>query len=345
MSMTIPKVPSLSAGYVMQLADLQALANAATFALTKPMASVIDETGSVAIGTSPAPVQFTDAIFDTDGMWGESLLGQNTGFESGIGTWVAAGNCSLSDSAAQAHTGVDSLALTSAAAGNMGAVSCSAATITTNGMPVVAGALVPISAWFRSAVSARSCNVGIDFYNASGGLISTLRGANITDSTTGWTQARATLTAPAASAFCRASPQVLATGAASEVHYVDDVVMAPYADRLIVQTPGWYKVRYGINPGVVGGVYTAWATSTTGANNPSGAGVTSSPYWSSCADLAAATFGWCRGAGVWPFFLYAGDYIQVSIQAAATGSSTGIGSPTGSTLGGSYFSLEYVSTT
>jgi hypothetical protein len=187
--MTIPVLPSLPAGYVATLGDMQALAYAATFALTKPMTKVIDNTGGATIGTSFGTVAFTTAVFDIDGMW----------------------------------------------------------------------------------------NV--------------------------------------------ANPH-----------------------RLTVQTPGWYSVRYGINCGTVTGVYTTCVASTTGTNNPQGSGVVSGNYWGGMSDEPNSSPGWATGGGDWPFFLYAGDYLQVFIEAAATGSSTGTGTPgSGPNHGGSYFSAELVS--
>lgn len=187
-AMTIPVIPDLPAGYVAQLGDMQALAYAAQFALTKPMTKVIDNTGGASIGTSFGAVSFTATVFDIDGMW-------------------VVGNPS----------------------------------------------------------------------------------------------------------------------------------------RLTVQTPGWYSVRYGINVGTVGGVYTTCVTSTSGTNNPQGAGVQSANYWGGMSDEPAATNGWATGGGDWPFYLYSGDYLQVFIEAAVAGSSTGTGAPGAATKGGSYFSAELVS--
>lgn len=115
--------------------------------------------------------------------------------------------------------------------------------------------------------------------------------------------------------------------------------------RLTIQTPGWYKARYGVNGTVGSGPYTGWLTSTTGANNPLGSGVNGGPFWASYSDTATGVTGWAAAGGLWPAYLYAGDYIQVQITCQATGSSTGTTGPAGETLGGSYVSLEYVSTT
>lgn len=188
MSMTIPTIPALPAGYVVQLADMQNLAAAATFALNKPYARVYDATGGVAILTTPTLVTYTNASFDPDGMW--SVTNPN---------------------------------------------------------------------------------------------------------------------------------------------------------RLTIQTPGWYKVRHSTNAGT-SKTHVAWAISTTGANNPAGSGITSSPYWGGyCNGVSGAQGARPHAAGIWPFYLYAGDYVQIQVQANATGNSTGTGAPGGGTVGGSWFSLEMVS--
>lgn len=169
------------------------------------------------------------------------LLGDASTFEAGIATWVAVTNCAVARSTLQAHGGVGSLALTSSAAGTMEAAHCAAASIadigtfgTGQGMKCNPGDTVHVAAWFRAAVSARTCTIGADFFDINGVVIgSTLRGGGITDSTSAWTQATATLTAPAASAYCRARPQVQSTAAGAEVHFVDDVTL----DRGAVYSP------------------------------------------------------------------------------------------------------------
>lgn len=188
--LTVPTIPKLPAGYVVQLADMQNLTAAANFALGKPMTRVIDTTGGAAIGTVPSAVSFVSASFDVDGMW-----------------------------------------------------------------------------------------------NA-------------------------------------ANPA-----------------------QLTVQTPGWYKLRYGVNVGTVGGIFNTQVKSTTGANNPQGSGVVSAAYWAGYCDVAAGKFGWAGAEGIWPFFLYAGDLLKVQVAAQAAGASTGTTGPGTTTDGYSYFSLEYVSIT
>lgn len=69
MAMTIPTIPTLPAGYIVTATDMNNLASAATFLLTKPIARVHDGAGSTAIGTSNTYIPFNTKDFDTDGMW------------------------------------------------------------------------------------------------------------------------------------------------------------------------------------------------------------------------------------------------------------------------------------
>ena len=159
------------------------------------------------------------------------LTGQNAGFEGGIGNWVTASNSTVAESSAQAHTGSDSMSVTSVAAGNMWAKHCSAGNVLADGMSSVSpGSICFASAWFLSAVSARACQVGFLFYDAGGNalLSGTVQypGSTVTDGTGAWVQATATMPAPAQAEYGVLVVEVQGTGAASEVHYVDDVVLA-----------------------------------------------------------------------------------------------------------------------
>ena len=149
-------------------------------------------------------------------------------FEGGIANWVAAGNCTIARTTAQAHAGVGALAITATAAATMAAASCAAASVVDNppaapsqAMACLPGDTVSVGGWFRAATTGRASNVGADFYDGTGAFISTLRGANITSVTTGWTQATGAVTAPAGAAWCRQTPQIV-TPASGEVHYYDD---------------------------------------------------------------------------------------------------------------------------
>lgn len=167
--------------------------------------------------------QLTNGIFSATNF----LTGQNAGFEGGIGTWAAgANNPTLADTAAQAHTGSNSMSMTSSTSGNMAALNhtdSGGGFPGTGPMAVVPGNQVYAQAWFRSAVSARTCLVLINWYTSGGTYITSSNSGNVTDSTSAWTMNNLTATAPATAAFALVVVQVNGTGGASEVHYVDDV--------------------------------------------------------------------------------------------------------------------------
>jgi hypothetical protein len=102
--------------------------------------------------------------------------------------------------------------------------------------------------------------------------------------------------------------------------------------RLTVQTPGYYRVRYGVNDNGI--TLNACAVIVTGSNNPVGAGV-SSQSWGSY-SIGQSSQGRASAAGILPQFLYALDYVYVlaSPNASATQNTTD---------GGSFLSLELVS--
>lgn len=108
--------------------------------------------------------------------------------------------------------------------------------------------------------------------------------------------------------------------------------------RLTIQTPGWYKVRYSIVT-VNSAIFNTYVNSTSGSNNPVGAGVTSFSYLPGYGNGGSIGLsGVASGAsGLWPYYLYALDYLVITaLPSAATTTSV---SPIGSS-----FSLEYVST-
>jgi hypothetical protein len=108
--------------------------------------------------------------------------------------------------------------------------------------------------------------------------------------------------------------------------------------RLTVQTPGYYKISYGVVVGTSTAVVNTYCLQTFGSNNPGGAGNTSGNYWEGyCVPFNTPT-GIAAASGLWPFYLYAGDYIQIFAFASAGGDSTALAPH------GSYFGAEYMST-
>lgn len=154
------------------------------------------------------------------------LTGDNSTFDTSIGTWTGAGNDSIGRVTTPVHSGAGALRLISTAAGDMAAAHCTAANILTQGLACTPGNQIRVTAWFRATTTARNVETAVDFYTSAGAFVSTLTGPPVTNTTTGWVLATCQLIAPATAAFCRANVKVLATGAASEAHIVDDVYLA-----------------------------------------------------------------------------------------------------------------------
>lgn len=139
-------------------------------------------------------------------------------FETSVANWTSYANATIAQTTAQAADGTNSMSLTSVAAGDMGAVLSGS----TGPKAVTPGDVITALASFRSAVSARSVKVGIGWYDVSNVIIgTTVFGSTVADTTTGWVQASVTATAPPLATKARITVVVLATGGASEVHYVD----------------------------------------------------------------------------------------------------------------------------
>jgi hypothetical protein len=114
--------------------------------------------------------------------------------------------------------GAAMMRMTASGAGTMSA-------ITAGGVfpyQIKAGQQYTAVASFRTAVTARSCNVKIVWVDTAGTTMSTSAGSNITDATGSWTQAFVTATAPAGAYGARIVVEVV-SAAAAEVHYVDGV--------------------------------------------------------------------------------------------------------------------------
>ena len=110
--------------------------------------------------------------------------------------------------------------LTAASAATMSA----ATTGTVDAYPVTPGQQYTASAYFRTAVTARSCNVKLRWLDAAANTISTSSGSNVTDSTGAWTQATVTATAPESASMVRVIVEVVSP-ANAEIHYVSAVAL------------------------------------------------------------------------------------------------------------------------
>lgn len=131
--------------------------------------------------------------------------------------------------------------------------------------------------------------------------------------------------------------------AAGDIYDPDGMWVTSPAGRLTIQTPGWYRVCYGINCSTGGGTYNACVKVTTGPNNPAGSGVTATRWPSYTNVTATSAPGYMGASGIWPAYLYVGDFVQLQMQAQAAGTSTGLTGIGSDTNPGSFFSLEWVS--
>lgn len=70
--MDIPTIPTMPAGYIVQAADMNDLAAAATFLMSPPVCRVHDAAGAQAIITSAASISFNTVDFDNDSLYSSS---------------------------------------------------------------------------------------------------------------------------------------------------------------------------------------------------------------------------------------------------------------------------------
>lgn len=207
---------------------------------------VLGSASTVADSASP-PKPFGVWEFNVLVNGGNYLIQPNCGFEGAgvgsIGTWTTTGNCGIAASSAQFHSGANSLALTSTAAGNMSAAHCLATAYATEMLACSPGDTIALNAWFKAATVARNCQPEAQFYTSSGTSISTLGVGGVTDSTSVWTQVSGNVTAPATAAWCRLVALVASTGGASEVHYVDDLSISDLSQGY-TQTQGTQFISY-----------------------------------------------------------------------------------------------------
>ena len=146
-----------------------------------------------------------------------ALSANQASLETNATGWDAVTNCSIAQSAAQYSSGTKSLALTATATGDM-----TASTTSGTAFAVTASRKFSATAEFRSAVTARSCAVGIRFLTSAGATISTTFGTAVTDSSSGWVAATVTATAPVTATKAQVFIKVV-TPVTSEVHYIDKI--------------------------------------------------------------------------------------------------------------------------
>jgi hypothetical protein len=178
----------------------------------------------------PAPSQnfdqpATPVVIDGYGTSSNFLQGDAATFDATAAAWQPVSSCTVARNTTNPRTGAGCLLMTATAAASMSARSCPVGSIdllAAGAMACNPGDTVTVRGWSRAATTVRSTNVGAEFYDQAGSLISTLRGGNTTNTTTGYTQATASLTAPANTAWAVPVPQVV-TPANGEAHRWDDI--------------------------------------------------------------------------------------------------------------------------
>ena len=172
--------------------------------------------------TGPTTPAVTDAAWDETtqrvAIEVSANMIPNPDFETNTTGWIAGSNSTIARSTTTFFAGVASLAITSVAAGSINANTSTG----TSGILVTPGQQYTASAWFRAATVGRNGRIDVQWYDAAGANISTTSGTNQAFTTTAWTRITGTHTAPALAAFARPIFSVVGTGAAGEVHNIDN---------------------------------------------------------------------------------------------------------------------------
>lgn len=143
------------------------------------------------------------------------LTANEASAETDASGWASKANTTVASTAAQAADGIKSVQMTAASAADMSIHN-------TTSYACVAGETMSAIAFFRSAVTARSCKVGIEWRDVSDTILSTVYGGASNDATAAWTECGVSIIAPASAAKARVVCYVTAP-ANAEVHYVDKI--------------------------------------------------------------------------------------------------------------------------
>jgi len=240
-------------------------------------------------------------------------------FELDTTGWVAGANTTIARTTAVAAQGAGAVSLTSAAAGSVWINT----DFSTNSPAVTAGLSYTASAYVRSAASARTARVRLDWYDSAGTLMYSSDGANTATLTTEWTRISVTATAPGAVSKVVVVATVSGAAAASEVHYLDAFMLEQSSlVNAYYEVTGWTGVNMTVGRatnqylfGAASLQLTTTATSGTWTYAYAGNIIGSKSYALSAYFRSAAT---ARSA-----------YVQVDWLDAAGGT---ISSSTGSTI-------------
>jgi hypothetical protein len=197
----------------------------------------------------------------------------NPNFEVNATGWFPSGAASptIARTTTQSYLGTASLLCTATASGGMRPFFQS-----TPQTPVTAGLSYTLSAYTKAATTARSVDYIIDWYNAGGGLISTVVSGTTTNSTSAWTRATPFTTVAPVGAVS-AIPIVRFVGVvAGEVHYLDAVLFEqatsglPYFDGTYKDAYTGYTLTYQAWNGTAdtSTSTTVWGLNSSGTGSP-----------------------------------------------------------------------------
>lgn len=141
------------------------------------------------------------------------LTAVDASFETGVGTFTAETNCTVSQSASWGADGTHSLAMAATAAGSM--------TARSGWYPVSPGETYSALGTFHAATVAAPCAVDLVWADINFNVLTTVSGATTNDSTAGGVQVTSSGPAPTSAAYVALQPRVTAAGA-GETHDVDE---------------------------------------------------------------------------------------------------------------------------
>lgn len=181
------------------------------------LGAVVEDAGALvkAYAYNSTTAQLTGAYEYAQSQANPNLLCRDDSiFTSSIGTWTASGAAlALLSSNLKATSSGTSVVLT-------------VGTNSTNAYPAAAGTQYTFTAQVKAAGTGRSITPALAFYNSSNTLIGTAHsGTPVSDVSTDWTTVSMNFTAPATTAYVRAT--LTYTSVSSEIHYVDNVMIAP----------------------------------------------------------------------------------------------------------------------
>lgn len=163
---------------------------------------------------------------------GTTPLNINPYFETNSSGWSGIGGTAVR-STAQFHQGVASLLLTPDGVSAQAVADSEAE-------PVTAGGTYQATAWVRCAV-ARNVHLGINWYNASVGYMSTSAQPDVAVAANTWTQLSFTATAPVGAAYASVNAVMGSTPLASHLLYVDEITIASTGNTYLDWAQGDYS--------------------------------------------------------------------------------------------------------